>query len=209
MEVYYKLGDVFAEKDSVAPIARISKYGFLGSLSVSIEGQENLQLRRGFFGMYIFGMDGKLGKVLRMMNVTFRGETYLVKIAELARAVRGDAQNVAIIGRNGEVGNLKKSGETLILSMKDQSYLSLMLIYAGLVGMYDRTLAFKKPPFPSHFRIVSGIMYIAGFGLFIFSRPSMFGPYGLQIVLILVIALLIGGSWLRVIPPKIPMARSS
>lgn len=209
MEVYYKLGDIFAEKNDTTPIARISKYGFLGSLSVSIEGQENIQLRRGFFGMYIFGKDGKLGKVLRMMNVIFRGETYLVKIADLAKAVRGDGQEVAIMSRNGEVGSLRKSGETMILSMKDQSYLSLMLIYAGLVGTYDHTLAFKKPPFPSNFRIVSGIMYIVGFGLFIFSRPSMFGPYGLQIVLILVIALLVGGSLLRLIPPKIPEASSS
>lgn len=208
MEVYYRLGDVFAQKDGNTPIARISKYGFLGSLSVSIEGEENIQLRRGYFGMYIFGKDGKLGKVLRMMNVMFRGNTYIVKIADMAKTVRGGSQVTTITGRDGEIGNLKKSGETMILSMKDPSYLTLMLIYAALVGTYDRTLILKKTPFPSNMRIVSGLMYIVAIGIFVFSRPDMFGPYGLQIVMGIVIVLLIVGSYLRMLPPKIRASNS-
>ncbi len=204
MDLYYKLGNVYSEMNGTIPVAEISRYGFLGSLAISIEGKENIQLRRSAFGLQIFTDRGKVGKVFRLMNITFKNEVYLIKIAELAKVVRGNSTEAIVTGRDGEIGRMKKSGEFTVISMDDTSNMSVMLIYAAIAGMYDRTLNLKKNPFPSNLRVVSGFMYIVGIALFIFFPPDIFGPYGLQIVLISVIILLIVGSVLRVAPPKIP-----
>ncbi len=205
MNFLYRNGSVFLENEENDTYVKIGKSGFLGSLSISITGKWNIQIRRSGFGLKIYGFNGKDGNIMRNLNINYLGESYITKVNELASVTRGEANAEAtIIGKNGTIGKLSRKNTDILIAVENEDTLGVMLVYVALVGYFDKSIVQNLNPFPSPLRIVSNILFIIALAFLLFFNPGLLGSNGLLYSFIIILGLVLVAYYMRTVPPVIP-----